>query len=201
MKNGKRERRRKQANLAPSSFVLGQKIGPYRARDRRLSRPHGLFRGRIVWEEECVWSWPQNVPLVTFCSCDQTPWREKRHSDTKPDFFCFFQIKILGFVSMCIKKRKSFFWPSTSTSSCMEMQWRSWLRPCVTLSKIAAWGRLLSIKNETFCLSEHSVWKYLIRSHIRTQISNTIILKHFCQIEGIEGRSALLSRFFAFRFK
>ena len=119
MKNGKRERRRKQANLAPSSFVLGQKIGPYRARDRRLSRPHGL-RGRIVWEEECVWSWPQNVPLVTFCSCDQTPWREKRHSDTKPDFFCFFQIKILGFVSMCIKKRKSFFWPSTSTSSCME---------------------------------------------------------------------------------
>ena len=72
-----------------------------------------------------------------------------------------------------------------------KMQWRSWLRPCVTLSKIAAWGRLLSIKNETFCLSEHSVWKYLIRSHIRTQISNTIILKHFCQIEGIEMKGDL----------
>ena len=106
MKNGKRERRRKQANLAPSSFVLGQKIGPYRARDRRLSRPHGLFRGRIVWEEECVWSWPQNVPLVTFCSCDQTPWREKRHSDTKIWLLLLFPNQDIGFCISVHQEKK-----------------------------------------------------------------------------------------------
>ena len=199
---GREHRRRKQANLAPSSFVLGQKIGPYRARDRRLSRPHGLFRGRIVWEEECVWSWPQNVPLVTFCSCDQTPWREKTHSDTKIWLLLLFPNQDIWLcISVHQEKKVLLLAFNINRVAWKKMQWRSWLRPCVTLSKIAAWGRLLFIKNETFCLSEHSVWKYLIRSHIRTQISNTIILKHFCQIEGIEGRSALLSRFFAFRFK
>ena len=59
----------------------------------------------------------------------------------------------------CASRKESPSFGLQHQQSCMEMQWRSWLRPCVTLSKIAAWGRLLSIKNETFCLSEHSVWK------------------------------------------
>ena len=125
-----RERRRKQANLAPSSFVLGQKIGPYRARDRRLSRPHGL-RGRIVWEEECVWSWPQNVPLVTFSArCDQTPWRERGTQWCQLDYHCSRFCTFMSYMYQCAgKKRESpIFFQHQRKLHEEEMHWL-WLRP------------------------------------------------------------------------